>query len=51
MMVFLEFVFNEETLDITLTDELCRIFDREFVENDVVKRVKKYLKDADQLFR
>ncbi len=49
MMVFLEFVFNEETLDVTLTDELCRIFDRDFVENDIVKRIKKYFKDADKL--
>ena len=40
MMVFLEFVFNEETLDITLKDELCRIFDRDFVEDDIVVRVK-----------
>ena len=49
MMVFLEFVFNEETLDVTLMDELCRVFDRDFVENDIVKRVKKYFKDAEQL--
>ena len=49
MMVFLEFLFNEETLDVTLMDELCRVFDRDFVENDIVKRVKKYFKDAEQL--
>jgi hypothetical protein len=46
MMVFLEFVFNDETLDITLKDELCRIFDRDFVEDDIVVRVKKFFSEA-----
>jgi hypothetical protein len=49
MMVFLEYVFNEDTLDITLKDELCRIFDRDFVENDIVKRVKGYFDEAAKL--
>ena len=49
MMVLLEFLFNKETLNTLLKDELCKIFDRDFVEDDIIGRVLRHLDNAAEL--
>ena len=49
MMVLLEFLFSKETLETLLKDELCKIFDREFVETKIIGRILHYMDSAQDL--
>jgi hypothetical protein len=49
MMVLLEYLFDESTLNDFLKPELCKIFDAEFVDNDIISRLLGQMNGASEL--
>ncbi len=49
MMVLLEYLFDEGTLNDFLKPELCKIFDAEFVDNDIISRLLGQMTGASEL--
>ena len=49
MMVLLEYLFDESTLNDFLKPELCKIFDAEFVDNDIISRLLGQMEGASEL--
>ena len=49
MMVLLEYLFDEGTLNDFLKPELCKIFDAEFVDNDIISRLLAQMRGASEL--
>jgi hypothetical protein len=49
MMVLLEYLFDEATLNDFLKPELCKIFDAEFVDNDIISRLLGQMDGASEL--
>ena len=49
MMVLLEYLFNASTLTDFLKPELCKIFDAEFVDNDIISRLLGQMEGASEL--
>ena len=49
MMVLLEYLFDESTLNDFLKPELCKIFDAEFVDNDIIGSLLGQMDGASEL--